>query len=200
MDSSKNTFSIILAAGQSKRMKESKIVLPWGSETVISHIITTFQAAGLKEIVVVTGGYKDLVEPEVEKSGARSAFNPEFANDEMSISLKTGLRCINLEKYSGGFIALGDQPNIFADDLEKMINLHIMKPGKIIIPSFNMRRGHPWLIPQVFFRELIELCPPETMRTFLKRHENDIEYVLVERAEILSDMDTPQDYEQLKPK
>jgi molybdenum cofactor cytidylyltransferase len=199
MDSNK-FFTVILAAGQSKRMQESKIVLPWGGETVISHIISQFQGAGISEIVVVTGGYRDLVEPVVLESGAKPIFNPNFANDEMSISLKTGLNSINIDIFSGGFISLGDQPNVFTEDIQKMCQSSSENPDCIIIPSYNMRRGHPWLIPNKLLYELKKLSPPDTMRDFLKQHENDIKYALVDHPEILSDMDTPQDYHRIKPK
>jgi molybdenum cofactor cytidylyltransferase len=191
--------AIILAAGESKRMHLSKIVLPWEGETIIAHIISVMKEAGIDEIVVVTGGYRELVEPEVTKAGARSVYNTEYHNDEMAISLNSGLAAIDFSKYSGFFFALGDQPMIFAADLRKMIIQHNKNPQKIIIPSYNMHRGHPWLIPTNYIEELKLLLPPETLRAFLKRHEDDIEYVLVENPGILGDIDTPEDYQRSKP-
>jgi molybdenum cofactor cytidylyltransferase len=200
MGSNRESFAIVLAAGQSKRMQRSKIVLPWGKTTIISHIITEFKKAGIEKIVVVTGGYRELVEAEVDRSLAETVFNPDYENDEMSISLKVGLNSIDIENYDAGFIALGDQPNIYSNDIHKMIKKHNELPEKIIIPSYTMRRGHPWLIPDKYFSELIKLSPPDTMRTFINDHVPDIEYVVVEHPEILQDLDTPQDYQQYKPK
>jgi molybdenum cofactor cytidylyltransferase len=200
MGSTERTFVIILAAGQSKRMQQSKIVLPWGKTTIITHIISEFKKAGIGKIVVVTGGYRDLVETEVIKSGAEVAFNSDFENDEMSISLNVGLSAIEIDNYSAGFIALGDQPNVYSDDIAKMGKKHQIYPEKIIIPSYSMRRGHPWLIPNKYFNELLKLSPPDTLRTFLNDHLPDIEYVVVDHPEVLQDLDTPQEYQQAKPK
>jgi molybdenum cofactor cytidylyltransferase len=141
-----------------------------------------------------------LVEPEVRYAGARSVFNPDFQNDEMTVSLKIGLTSIDFKDYSGFFFALGDQPMILTRDLRKLIKSHQKNPGGILFPSYKMRRGHPWFIPSRFVDELKRLTPPETLRTFIKRHESEIEYVVVDNPGILGDIDTPEDYHKLKPK
>jgi molybdenum cofactor cytidylyltransferase len=69
----------------------------------------------------------------------------------------------------------------------------------LVIPSYQMRRGHPWLVSRSLWNELLELKPPETLRSFLNRHLEDIHYVEVDNAGILLDLDTPGDYEKHKP-
>lgn len=199
MVKSSNIAAIILAAGESKRMHQSKIVLPWGSGTVISHVISVFKSADIDDIVVVTGGYRDLVENEVSKAGARSVYNPDYQNDEMAISLKIGLNSVESRKISGFFLVLGDQPTVILQDLKGMIEVHKNDPGKIVIPSYSMRRGHPWLIPNKYFKEITQLNPPDTLRTFIQRNENDIVYYIVDHPEVMVDIDTPEDYKRLLP-
>jgi molybdenum cofactor cytidylyltransferase len=199
MLNTKNISALILAAGQSKRMNQSKIVLPWGKSTIIAHIISIFKSAGVADVLVVTGGYRDLVETEVIKAGGRTVFNPDFMNEEMSISLKVGLE--NLEKNTDAiFLALGDQPNVFVEDIQKLIAVMAKFPQKIIVPSYDMHRGHPWLVPQTYFEQLKAISPPDTLRSFLKRNEKNIEYLCVNHPEILLDLDTPQDYKDQLPK
>ncbi len=195
-----SVFALILAAGQSKRMHQSKIILPWGNTTIIEHIISLFRKSGISDVFVVTGGYREAVELEVAKAGGRSIFNANYANDELTISLQVGMGSISLNNYSAGFISLGDQPNIHQEDIKKLLEIHRLVPEKIVIPSFNFRRGHPWLVPSRYFDELAKLAPPETLRTFLNKHNDDIEYVVVNDDDIITDLDTPEDYERLKPK
>jgi CTP:molybdopterin cytidylyltransferase MocA len=38
------------------------------------------------------------------------------------------------------------------------------------------------------------------MKTFIQKHEREIEYYLVQKSNILADLDTPEDYQRLKPK
>ena len=195
----RNYACIILAAGQSKRMAQSKIVLPWGEKTVIGTILSAYIAAGLPKIVVVTGGYRDLVETEVQKYKIETVFNPDFSNGEMSRSLQIGLNCIS-KKFDGIFVALGDQPEIYPEDIIGIMRASDANPNKLIIPSYAYRRGHPWLIPALYVDEINQIKFPETMKSFIQRHENEIEYYLVKKSNILADLDTPEDYQRLKPK
>lgn len=190
---------IILAAGQSKRMGQSKMVLPWGDKTVIGSVICAFTEANIGKIVVVTGGYRELVETEIKKYPVDRVYNQDFANGEMSTSLQTGIKRID-ESIEFIFVALGDQPDISPEDIREMMNLANGDPTKLIIPSYSMRRGHPWLIPSIYFSEIMGLRPPETMRSFINKHEDNISYYLVKKSNILADLDTPEDYQRLKPK
>ena len=190
---------IILAAGQSKRMARSKIVLPWGDKTVIGTIISAFEQAGVKKIVVVTGGYREEVEREITKFNVTSIFNPNFKNGEMSFSLQKGLDEITNE-FDGTFVALGDQPDIHPTDIQGLIETGVSHKNSLIIPSYQMRRGHPWLVPSFLFEEIKNIHAPETMRDFIQKHEKDIVYYLVRNSNILADLDTPEDYERLRPK
>ena len=191
--------SIILAAGQSSRMKTSKIILLWGEHSVIGNIILAFQKAGISEIVVVTGGYREMVETEVKKYNIQTIYNPNFKNGEMAVSLQTGMELLD-QACDGIFIALGDQPEIDPSDLQEMIEQSRNSPEKLIIPSYNMRRGHPWLVPEKYFNEIKGLRPPETMRSFIQSHQDEIVYYVVKNSGILTDLDTPEDYQRLKPK
>ena len=71
--------AIILAAGQSKRMGQPKMLLPWGETTVLGQVIETVQSAGVGNILVVTGGAREQVEEIVRQyaeGGRRSPAAP----------------------------------------------------------------------------------------------------------------------------
>lgn len=189
---------ILLAAGKSSRMGQSKIVLPWGGSTIISTILNAYIEAKVSEIVVVTGGYRELVEKEISHFPVKVAFNRDFENGEMADSVKTGLRALASD-CKAVFIALGDQPKISSNDLLGMIDQYQDQHGPLIIPSYSMRRGHPWLVPQSMFQELLELRPPKTLRDFINGHSEEISYYLVKESDILTDLDTPEDYQKNKP-
>jgi len=82
---------ILLAAGQSSRMKQAKLVMPWGNSTVIGKITRSFLKAGVKRIVVVTGGYRAEVEHELASYPVELVYNPDYGNGEMIDSLKIGI-------------------------------------------------------------------------------------------------------------
>ena len=74
--------AIILAAGESKRMGEPKMLMPWGKSTVLQTVISTFQASGIKDILVVTGGAHQQVESLIGKT-VETVFNENYQSGEM---------------------------------------------------------------------------------------------------------------------
>jgi len=70
----------------------------------------------------------------------------------------------------------------------------------LVIPSFQMRRGHPWLIARQLWQEVLEIKPPRTLRDFLQANQEKITYVVVDTPTIFWDIDTPEDYERQKPR
>ena len=69
----------------------------------------------------------------------------------------------------------------------------------IVVPSHQMRRGHPWLVARELWDEILELRAPKSMRDFLNAHKDEIFYVECDSPRILQDLDTPADYLKYKP-
>ena len=54
--------AVVLAAGLSTRMGRPKLILPWGSTTVIGQVLATLAQGKVDEIIVVTGAVRTEVE------------------------------------------------------------------------------------------------------------------------------------------
>jgi molybdenum cofactor cytidylyltransferase len=93
-------------------------------------------------------------------------------------------------------VALGDQPRIRLDTVRQVLAAGTEHPGRLVFPSYRMRRGHPWLIPAILIPEILALEAPQTMRDFSQAHAGEIVYVNVDTDTILQDLDTPEDYQQ----
>jgi molybdenum cofactor cytidylyltransferase len=190
--------AIILAAGLSRRMGRPKMTLPWGKTTVIGQIVSVFKENGVNRTTVVTGGASFQVEMALKESGAQIVFNPEHADGNMLTSLKYGLRSQPVDSEAV-FIALGDQPFIDSGVVKLLMREYIEQPALILVPSFQMRRGHPWLVRRDLWDDVLSLPAEATMRDFLSGHSDDIRYVLVNTPTVVEDMDTPEEYEKVKP-
>jgi molybdenum cofactor cytidylyltransferase len=190
--------AIILAAGKSTRMGQPKMLLPWGTTTVLGQVIHTFQEAGLEDVIVVTGGGREDVEEIVKQHGVRSAFNPEFARGDMLSSLQVGLRAQTAQTQAT-LIALGDQPQVQTGTVRLICETFREQKSKLIVPSFQMRRGHPWLVDRSLWDEILAMSPDQSPRDFLIQQSQQITYVTVETSSILADLDTPEDYHEARP-
>ena len=189
--------ALILAAGQSKRMGEPKMLLPWGRTTVLGQVIDIFKAAGVEDILVVTGGAREQVEALVGVS-TRTVFNPGFAEGEMLSSIQTGLAELSPETEAV-LIGLGDQPQVQERSVRLVVEEYTKSKASLVVPSFQMRRGHPWLATRIHWAEILHMDPSETPRDFLNRHAVDIHYVEINDPGILKDLDTPDDYLKSRP-
>lgn len=195
-----NLAALILAAGQSKRMGQPKMLLPWGESTVLQTVIAAFRAADVDEIVVVTGALHDSITALVRDT-AHTVFNPEYASGEMLSSIQCGLCHLLAEapKAEGVLLGLGDQPQVQARSVEAVCAAFRQSGANLVVPSFQKRRGHPWLVARPLWEALLALEPSQTPRDFLNAHADQIQYVDVDTPTILADLDTPEDYLKSRP-
>ena len=190
--------AIVLAAGLSSRMGRPKLSLPWRDTTVIGQVVSVLSAAGVDEILVVTGGARQETEMALSGTSAWLAFNPRFEASEMIDSLQVGLAQLS-KLVEATLVALGDQPQIQLQVVQAVLQAYTEHPTGLIVPSFQMKRGHPWLVARALWAELSQIRPPETLRDFLGRHTEQILYLPVSTDTILRDLDTPTDYAREKP-
>lgn len=190
--------AIILAAGQSRRMGQPKMLLPWGNLTVIEHVINTFLNAGVEDIVLVTGGVREQVERITEQYPIRRIYNSDYAKGEMLSSLQLGLTAMSAH-VQAALVGLGDQPQVQERCVRLVCEAYRENQPQLVVPSFQMRRGHPWLVARPLWGKLLELKPPGSPRDFLNKHAGEIRYVVVDTPSILADLDTPEDYQKSHP-
>ena len=182
-------------------MGRPKMLLPWGNTTVLGHVISTYQSAGVEEILVVTGGAHEQIEEIVNRHNVRSVFNEQYAGGEMLSSLQRGLEVLlpNRDKVQAALIGLGDQPQVQNRTVQGICETYRSRPSHLIVPSYQKRRGHPWLVENSLWQELLEMKSPQSPRDFLSSHAGEIRYVEVDTPSILADLDTPEDYRNAHP-
>jgi molybdenum cofactor cytidylyltransferase len=190
--------AIVLAAGRSTRMGCMKLLLPWGNSTVIGSILATLLEAGIFDIYVVTGGNRKEVEDALPQFNVNFCTNPDFQNGEMLSSVKIGLQGPGNESEAA-MIVLGDQPQIEPEVVRAIMDRYQVFRDKIIVPSYKMHRGHPWLIDRSFWSELSHLSIDHTLRDYLNMNQNYISYVNVNTPSVIMDLDYPSDYQKYKP-
>jgi molybdenum cofactor cytidylyltransferase len=190
--------AIILAAGESKRMGQPKMLLPWGKVTIIENVVSVFMNARIEDIVVVTGGAQERLEETIKQYPVRTIHNSDYATGEMLSSLQCGLRHLS-SHVQAALIGLGDQPQVEERSVRLICDAYWERKSPLIVPSFQMRRGHPWLVARLLWNELLEMKSPASPRDFLNKHGDEIHYVEVNTSSILADLDTPLDYEQSHP-
>ena len=183
--------AIVLAAGESRRMKENKLLVEIEGRRMIEWIISSFDDVA-DELIVILGHRPEDVVPVLKELGARWVVNENYAEGMVS-SFKKGLN--ELKHCDAVFLALGDQP--FVDRYFLLKTIDTWKGGaKIVSPVYEGKKGHPVLFDKSLFDEILSLEKQEIIRDVIHRHES--EHHLVEAGEwAIIDVDTPETLEQL---
>ena len=186
--------AVVLAAGLSTRMGESKMLLPWEKEKpIVQHIIEQLLRSRIDHIIVVTGHMAKEIKAIVKPMGVQVVHNRSYKTGEMLSSLKVGLRAMP-GHISAGLVVLGDQPRIQPKVIFQVMLAYAEGNGDIVAPSYQMRRGHPILIGRRHWPELFNLPRGSSPREVINSHADEIHYVKVDTDSVLRDVDTPRDY------
>jgi molybdenum cofactor cytidylyltransferase len=92
---------------------------------------------------------------------------------------------------------LVDHPMIQANVIDLLIGQ--FRPGHIVIPLYRGRRGHPVLFSREALDEVAGLDPESGANQVVRRAPERVIHVAVEDAGVIADIDTPEDYERIRP-
>lgn len=187
-----NIWGIILAAGESTRMKKQKLLLPFREKTIIETVVSTVFSTLKKNIIVVLGANRNEISKELSNLQVNLVENRNFSEGMLS-SVICGLNALPVETEAF-LIYLGDQPQITNDVSFKLIDAFKNSGKGIIIPVFDQKRGHPVLIDYKYKPEIEKLNQEKGLRQLMEKFSTDIYELNCGMPEILRDIDTPQDY------
>jgi molybdenum cofactor cytidylyltransferase len=185
-------WAVVLAAGESRRMGTQKLLLPFGDTTVVGAVVRTAQASRAGGTIVVLGADRDAVRGELADRGVGFTVNADFQLGMLS-SVQAGFRSLPAGARAA-VVMLGDQPFLAAGVIDAVIAAYEESGRGLVIPTFGGRRGHPVLIDLKFRDEVLGLDQADGLRRLMQAHSGDIREVEAGDANILRDLDTPEDY------
>lgn len=189
--------AVVLAAGQSTRMGQPKLLMEWAEGgTILGAVLTRLRATPVTEIVVVTGAERERIEA-VARAAAegdpRLSFvhNPDFAEAEMGRSLQTGLKALQTAPEAA-LVALGDQPLMPTAVIGDLVQRWRETLAPVVAPVHGDKRGHPLLLDRAVWPRVMALAANANPRQALAGLP--VENVVAPDNAILLDIDTPEDY------
>lgn len=170
-----------------------KALLPLGSRPAVRICAEALLGGGAAEVIVVTGSEALAIEQALSGLPVRFARN-EAKGSQMADSVRIGLREIS-STSSAVLVSLSDHPLVAESTIRTLIQSHDAHPGKIIIPAFQGRNGHPSLFPAGVLKEIFTA---ETLRDIVRKDPARVMTMSVEDEGVILDMDTPEDYERMR--
>ncbi len=192
---------IVLAAGDSTRMGTPKALLPdEDGRPLVARLARTFQAAGIDEVIVVTGAAHDAIVTALERDRWSATpvvvRNPDPARGQLS-SLWVGLDAAERPTLDAILMTLVDVPMVKAATVRAVIEAWRRGRPPIVRPAVGERHGHPVLFDRAVFDELRRAPLADGVKAVVHAHAAALVNVNVDDEGCVTDVDTPADYDAL---
>ena len=187
--------AILLAAGQARRMGAFKPLLPFGGSSVVAHCLSNLEAAGVARTVVVIGHRAEEMRVHLQDRPVLLAYNSETGS-ALGVSIARGIECLPADTRAI-LICLVDQPAVPPEAIRVLCEAWAEGRGRLLIPTYQGRGGHPVVIDAAFKDELLTLDESGGLRGFLAAQQSEVRRVPVNSPYVCRDMDTWADYEAL---
>jgi molybdenum cofactor cytidylyltransferase len=178
-------------------MGRPKAALPLAdrADTFLSRLIRTFTAAGLPDIVVVTGAACDVVRLAAGSANRRVRFihNAGWESGQLS-SIVTGLEERAGERVEAALVTLVDVPFVRPDTITRVLRAWRSSRAPIVRPARNGEHGHPVIFDRAIFQDLRDADPRVGAKSVIRARAGEILDVPVDDAGAFLDMDTEHDY------
>ena len=184
---------LVLAAGGSARLGQPKQLLPYGSATLLDHVLGTARACEFDQLLCVVGGGAEEVRSTVDFAGVQVVENRDFG-EGCSSSIAAALGAVEPET-DVLVLLLGDQPGVTPETVATLLAGRGDAP--IAACGYDNGRGHPLAFSRSLFGELREMHGDKAVWKLLDRHADEAVDVPVD-GPIPRDVDTWEDYEAVK--
>src|SRR5262245_15926364 len=181
--------AVVLAAGASSRMGRQKLLLPLGGEAIVRRTVRQVCDAGVGDVLVVVGFEYEKVLEALDGLPIRHAVNPKF-QDGMGTSFRLAIEHVG--ESDAALFALADQPFVTTAHYRSVLDTFRERAPAIVSVRYGDVTAPPHMFSRELFPELAMLV--HGARPVLERH-SDRWIVLEFPAELLQDIDTPEDYE-----
>lgn len=184
---------VILAAGNAKRMGQSKQLLPWKNSTLLGSVLANILSADADIFFVVLGAHRNDIEDKIDLSHNIVLINENW---QQGIGSSIALAAAEIDKKYPNIntilFVLADQPFISSLHLNTIIKLHHQEKEAIIITRKEDYRGVPVLFPRKFFSELMLLSNDEGAKPIINKNKNHVREAVTQ--DDISDIDTFESY------
>ncbi len=187
---------VLLAAGSGSRFGGGKLAHPLPGSGVPLAITAwrRLRAAIPQACVVVRTG--DAAVLDLFRAEGARIVECDDAAAGMGRSLSCGVRA---NAYASGWlIALGDMPSLRSETIRTIAD-SLETSGRIVIPTFTGRRGHPVGFPARAYAALADLQGDAGARSVIQANGGDVTELAVDDPGVLADVDTRDDLAAIRP-
>jgi molybdenum cofactor cytidylyltransferase len=177
---------LVLAAGASTRLGQPKQLLPYGSSTLLGHVLDTARECAFDQLLCVVGARSVLT----DLRGVTVVEN-HASGEGCSSSIAAALGAVD-PRCEVLVLMLGDQPGVGAATVGALLDGRGDAP--LAVCAYEDGRGHPLAFARRMFGELAGLHGDKGVWKLLDRFSAELIDVQIE-GPVPRDVDTWDDYQ-----
>jgi molybdenum cofactor cytidylyltransferase len=185
--------AIILAAGASSRMGESKQMLDINGQKLLVKTIQTVLDSGVRRVVVVLGSKESAHRKLIGHLPIDAVYNPQWEKG-MGSSVKRGLTHLTSKQPipEGVIILVCDQPLLRPENILNLLQKYQEVNRPIIASRYSGMPGVPVLFDKSYYERLLSLPDEQGAKKILLQNQHDVYEIDFPEGEV--DLDTQHDY------
>jgi molybdenum cofactor cytidylyltransferase len=196
--------AVVLASGRASRYGALKQLLPWRDGTpLVAHAADQALACpDIARVAVTLGAGADGVRAALGQRVVLAVETPDWAAGQ-SRSVRAGLAALlagaapDAGPIGAAIFLLADQPGVSPQLLSALIARHRETLAPVVAPRYGGRRGNPVLFDASTFPAFDALQGDIGARPILQSYQAAIAWVDWPTPEVVEDIDTPEDYQNL---
>jgi len=186
--------AILLAAGQSKRLKgENKLTKKFNNKPLINYPLNSLLKSKVNKVIIVLGHqYKNV--KKIIKNNKKNVFiyNKNYKKG-MAFSIKAGLKKVS-SKDKGFIIVQSDMPFIKSSDINKICSS--IKSKKFLVHALKHRNkiGNPIGFDISILKKFKKLRGNVGAKFMVKRLKNETKFIKINNPKSFKDFDRISDF------
>lgn len=189
--------SVILAAGESRRMGSPKATLPYptteatpGKVTFLDHLLSISRHPKVGCHRVVLGANAEKIRKRVNLKDDWIAFNPDWKQGQLS-SIHAAIRSLPAGATDGIIVFLVDHPLITDAVVSLLVEKFYASRAPVVIPTLNGKRGHPVIFGASTYDELLAAPLDTGARQVVWAHQTDLLEVPTTEEGVILNLNDP---------
>ncbi len=189
-----NVSVILLAAGSSSRMGQSKQLLDINGEPLLIRSIKKALECTPQHLIVILGA-NEQAHRDVIRDLPVSIIPNHYWKSGMGSSIKTGLNYLirKSPETEAVIIMVCDQPGLTSDHLNALIKTFAQTKNPIVASSYSNTMGVPALFARSFFSNILMLKDEQGAKKIIEQFPERV--TPVDFPEGIHDLDTAEDYQ-----
>ena len=183
---------IILAAGSSSRLGQSKQLVEVDGVPLLLKSTLTALEANYTNMVVVLGANADQHKKKIAHLPVEIITNTEWKKG-MGSSLKTGLEHVLKSRPETGavLVMVCDQPLLTSAHLAALRDVHKNTSSQIVASRYGNTIGVPAIFDRILFSEILKIKDAQGAKAIIESHTEFVNTIDWEAGHL--DIDTPDD-------